>query len=426
MAAHLSIKQIEDYVERRSSRAEWVRVNEHIFACGDCYRHFLIVFQASRRFPIEIDLDELAGLKDWHLQGEELKAYVEGSMDELDFDYANLHLADCGWCREEVIHYSEFTSKLEYYLSKRHTPVKQTQARGSHFQKLRSFPFAWNPATLAGAAALMLLLISAMLFWSALGTKPQVEDASLTVQSQEDGSSPTQTTDISKTVQAPLPGTKGRPEEATSRVSSVHTSSNRGKEVNVRQDFEPSLIAENLVMPPVIREFDRTSIMLRGDDSKSESFSVTSPYRTVISSDRPTFRWTALSGATSYVISVYNARLNLISTSGPMVETGWLMPSRLERGMMYTWVVTALKDGNEVLAPTLPARAEFKIIDESEWAALGGRIKRTRSGVARGVIYAKAGLLDEAEQELRAHISRHPTDKLAIRTLRTIKSWREP
>lgn len=124
MISHLSTKQIQDYVERCLSRAEWVRINEHLFACEDCYQHFLSIFQASRRFPIEIDLDELAGLKNWHLQGEELKAYVEGRMDELDLDYANLHLNNCGWCREEVIHYSEFASKLEHYLSKRHISVR--------------------------------------------------------------------------------------------------------------------------------------------------------------------------------------------------------------------------------------------------------------------------------------------------------------
>jgi hypothetical protein len=104
-----------------------------------------------------------------------------------------------------------------------------------------------------------------------------------------------------------------------------------GKTGDVRQESEASLIAESLVMPPVIKVFDRSSIMLRGDDSKSESFSVTSPYSAVISSDRPIFRWTALSGASSYVVSVYDARLNLISASEPVVETQWLMPGRLKR-----------------------------------------------------------------------------------------------
>ncbi|MGA9772992.1 MAG: hypothetical protein WBV94_28435 [Blastocatellia bacterium] len=425
MTVHLTTEQIKHYAGHKLSRAEWVGVNEHLFACEDCYQHFLGIFETSRKFPIEIDLDELAGLKNWHLQGEELRAYVEGRMGELDLDYANLHLIDCGWCREEVIHYSEFTSRLGHYLSKRHAPIKQMEVRSKYFPKFAAFPFAWNPIRVAGATALMLLLISAILLWSLLGTKPRIEESSMPVRSQEGSSSLAQATNTSQPVQASRPDTKVNTEEANSRGSSTHTYSNGGKTGDVRQESEASLIAENLVMPSVIKVFDRSSIMLRGDDSKSESFSVTSPYSTVISSDRPTFRWTALSGASSYVVSVYDARLNLISTSEPVAETQWLMPSRLKRGTLYTWVVTALKDGNKIIAPTLPARAEFKIIEESEQAKLNSQTKHLNSAAARGVIYARAGLLDEAEQELRAHISRYPKDGSAKRALRTVKSWRE-
>ncbi len=310
---------------------------------------------------------------------------------------------------------------------KKTAPVKQVPAHSKYFPKFGAFPFAWNPARLAGAAALTLLLISVILFWLTSGTKPRVEEASIPAQSQEEVPSPTQATDESRACSSSLYQIqKTLRKEQIHRSRSTRTSSNGGRNGSARQEFEASLIAENLAMPSAIKVFDRSSIMLRGDDSKSESFSVTSPFRTVISSDRPTFRWTALSGASSYVVSVYDAKLNLINTSGPIVETQWLMPSHLERGVIYTWVVTALKDGNEVLAPTLPARAEFKIIDRSEWASIGGKIKSLHSGVARGVIYAKAGLLDEAEQELKTYIARHPEDGSAKKVLQTIKSWREP
>ena len=43
-------------------------------------------FLAELQFPIEIGLDELAGMQGWHLEGEELAAYVEGRMDELNFE----------------------------------------------------------------------------------------------------------------------------------------------------------------------------------------------------------------------------------------------------------------------------------------------------------------------------------------------------
>ena len=421
MTVHLTTEQIKDYAGHNLSGTEWTGVNEHLFACEDCYQHFLSIFQSDRRFPIEIDLDELAGLKHWHLQGEELKAYVEGRMDELDLSYANLHLKECGWCKEEVGHFSEFTSKLEHYLSKRHAPIRQMPARGKYFPKFGALPFYWSPAKSAGIAALAILLIFTALLWSTYRTKPRVEEASLPVQSQEGGSetpSTSQATDTSRPV--------NETGNSHSQILPDHSLSNTNRHYSTSQELEASLLAENLVRPSIIGIFDKSSIVLRGDDSKSESFNVTSPYSTVISNDRPTFQWTALNGASSYVVSVYDSKLNLIKTSDPVTETHWLMPSRLGRGVIYTWTVTAFKDGKEILAPTLPARAEFKIIEGPEWAKLSRNIKQMRSGVARGVLYAKAGLLGEAEQELRTHLIRYPDDGHAKKLLETIKSWREP
>src|SRR5690348_16267759 len=100
MMTHLSAEEIEDYAKRRAPRPEVARVNDHLFSCAACYQRFLSIFQAQRRFPIEIDLDDLAGFRSWHLQGEELKAYVAGQMDELDRSYANRHLRECAWCSE--------------------------------------------------------------------------------------------------------------------------------------------------------------------------------------------------------------------------------------------------------------------------------------------------------------------------------------
>ncbi len=443
MATHLSSEQIENYGGRRLSPAELVRVNEHLFGCEACYQQYLEVFQLGRRFPIEIDLDELAGLRGWHLQGEELKAYVEGRMDELNQGYVNLHLQYCGWCREEVSHFSEFAEKLEYYLSKRHAPLKQQSDYRRYFPKISAIPFTWSPARVASAAALIVVLVSAAFVWSKLGIKSQEQEATV-YQSSKEGSlaqgnvasSIEAATNSIQPLQSPQSNTstkighmadsKGKTRRTSPQAPVIQASADRTNNGIAQRDAEASLIAENLVMPAVIEMFDRAPVVLRGDGNKSESFRITSPYSTVISDDQPTFRWTPLTGASSYTVSVYDANLNLIEMSEPLTTTQWSFPSRLKRGVIYTWLVTALKDGKEVLAPTLPARAEFKIIELSGWAKLRTLIKNTKSGAARGALYAKVGLLDEAEQELRAHLDYHPADKQAIRLLETIRSWREP
>ena len=418
MATHLSKENIENYLERSLSHEELPQINEHLYGCEACYHQFLGLLE-KRRFPIVIDLDELSGLKGWHIQGEDLKAYVEGRMDQLDLDYANLHLAECAWCREEVDNYSEFGTKIPYYLSRRHVPLKQSILWNRYYPYLRV------------AALILLMLGSAIIFWSVVETKHSEvqeesvsesfeKERSLQTQSPEDTSSPSQPTTKSqevfrqKTRQSALPRPGSKPSSTGNRLFTD------------QQETDETLISRNLVMPSAIEIFDRSAIILRGNGNHDKSFNIIGPYSTVISNDRPTFRWTALNGADSYTVSVYDADLNLVKTSDPLSETQWQVPKRLRRGELYTWMVTALKDGEEILAPSPPARVEFKVIEKAELVSLNRRIMQTRSHAARGVLLAEAGLLDEAEQEFQAHLTLLPTDERARQLLQEIKSWREP
>lgn len=183
--------------------------------------------------------------------------------------------------------------------------------------------------------------------------------------------------------------------------------------------------AKNLTMPPVIELLDRTpAVAVRGNLSLNQSFRIISPFATVIKNNRATFRWTELSGATTYTVSVFDASLNLIRTSEPLTETQWLMPEPVEADVVYTWTVTALKDGQEVVAPAPPARAEFKILGKPELGKLKRLISRSKSHATRGVLYAEIGLLDDAEREFQRHLELLPADKRAKQLLRIVQSWR--
>jgi hypothetical protein len=178
-------------------------------------------------------------------------------------------------------------------------------------------------------------------------------------------------------------------------------------------------------VPPAIAMLDRTpAIAVRGNRTSAQSFSIVRPFATLIKNDRPTFRWTELSGATSYTVSVFDAALNLIRTSEPLTDTQWLMPEPLGAGIVYTWTVTARKDGYEVVAPAPPARAEFKILGKSELIKLNRLLSRTASNAARGVLYAEVGLLDEAEKEFQTHIALRPADERVKQLLQAVQSWR--
>jgi hypothetical protein len=426
MTAHLSNEEISNYCERRLSRGALDHAHEHLFSCDTCYDRFLRVFQTKRRFPIEIDLNELAGLKGWHLQGQELKDYVEGRLADPDLTFANIHLKECAWCREEAHHISEFSDKLQYYLSKRHAPLEHPTVSRRYLPRLGNL--SWGSLDLGKAAAIILLVLgSVIILWSVSGTKPEAKQDGLSASSRENTSVTTAASGSPQNANVlPVPQPSQSGASIQSQGASYIDNSARSSRPSTERENEASLITANLVMPEVVKMFDRSRVILRGDDNRDESFNIISPYATVITDDQPTFRWTALSGAASYTVSVYDDSLNLVERSKPINETRWSATSRLKRGVVYTWIVTAIRESKEILAPKLPARAEFKIIENTKLLNLNGKINRVHSGAARGVLYARAGLLDKAEQELLLHLNNRPDDERAKNLLQTISSWREP
>jgi hypothetical protein len=428
MITHLSTEQIDSYVERSLSHVELAQVNGHLFSCEICYQQFLDGF-GKRRLPIEIDLDELAGLKGWHLEDEDLQAYVEGRMDQLDLEYADLHLGECFWCREEVDNYSDFSNQLTYYLSKRHAPLKQSAVYGA---------ISWSRVQVVGATAMILLVLgSVAVLWSLLQTNPREQTVHLVEPPQFNNPSPEHlSSDTSSARQPNTPDTGTRSDGAPDPKHKTDSSApprsvfpstrNRSEVPGALQEVETALLARDLVMPSVIEAFDRSPAALRGDSKHSESFNIMSPYSTLISDDQPTFRWTALGGATHYIVSVYDGDLNLVNASEPLTNTNWLMPSHLKPGVLYTWVVTALKDSKQIVAPAPPGRAEFKVMEKSVLVKLHRRIETLSSPTAQAVLYADAGLLDQSELKLRTHLNSHPGDEQAKELLHIIKSWRQP
>ena len=154
------------------------------------------------------------------------------------------------------------------------------------------------------------------------------------------------------------------------------------------------------------------------DQNTYESF-MTAPVGKVSLRDRPTFAWTKLSEADGYVVEVYDEQFNLVTKSEELKASQWLMPRPLARGRLYAWQVRALKEGREFVAPTPPApQAKFKVLGQAQADEIA-RARRAygQSHLTLGLLYAQAGLLDEAAQELRALQKANP-DSTLVRRLR--------
>jgi hypothetical protein len=187
--------------------------------------------------------------------------------------------------------------------------------------------------------------------------------------------------------------------------------------------------------PPVLARLMARSRTLMGAGRAADPYPLLSPVRTAVASERPTFKWRALEGATGYVVSVYDAKMNDVVASQPLQETVWTTTRPLDRGEVYTWQVRAIRDGLEIRlpAPDLP-NAKFMVIRKStaqelemvEWAKRARGVNNNNySPLVLGILYANAGLLDEAESELEEVVRANPQSRLAEQLLKSLRAARE-
>ena len=183
-----------------------------------------------------------------------------------------------------------------------------------------------------------------------------------------------------------------------------------------------ALTAERLEQSPALAELTaKAGVLLGGQGQSSESL-LLSPVATIVRDDRPRFRWRALNGTSSYTINILDADFNVVSTSPPLTVTTWTPPSRLARGRVFSWQVEAVKEGQKLIFPTAPSpEARFKILEIDKTRELvQAERTRPRSHLALGVLYARAGLMDDAERELRALVTANPQSTTARKLLRSI------
>ena len=94
------------------------------------------------------------------------------------------------------------------------------------------------------------------------------------------------------------------------------------------------------------------------------------------------------------------------------------------RGGIFSWTVTAIVDGREIVAPDPSApEMKFGVLSMPQLQQLQ-QLKKTGSHVALGTFYAEVGMLVEAEQEFQQLLRLNPKSELASKLLRNVRSLR--
>jgi hypothetical protein len=164
---------------------------------------------------------------------------------------------------------------------------------------------------------------------------------------------------------------------------------------------------------------------LRSELAEQSTFAPLQPTDIVVETDRPTFRWRGLETALHYVVTIYDAKLRQVVSSGPVTGTEWTTPNSLERGGTYSWQISAaLKDSKAVVSPKPPLpEARFRVLDQRAIAELA-KLKESAgsSHLAMGVFYWRHGLIEESEREFQALAQANPNSTAVAELLASISA----
>jgi hypothetical protein len=429
MTDHLSETEVSLFRERTITPKERERIDSHVAECESCLRRILpsedaaLVYSELTEALLPDSADEA-----FHLSNADLRRYAGGVVDEADRVIFESHFEGCDQCSEAMR--SLPASSLVENVS---SSARQAEIPAEQFSPAWRAAFQFTPARAAAGVMVAASLVLAFVVW------PRWHDgaADQTVQTRT-----SQTPSNTPAASSPTPTeTQATKDPNTDQFAATPSLKDNGRKIQLdgrgalvgleelpeasRSLVRSALTTKTLAKPDVLDKLTAPSITLMDPSARENTFRLLGPSGTVIASDHPNLHWQALPGATSYTVSVFDADFNRVTLSAPQATTHWTS-TKLRRGMVYSWEVVAIRNGQEVRSPVAPApRAQFKILEAEKLLELTNLKKHSPiSRLALGLTYARFGLLAEAEGQLQILARENPNSPVAARLLRTVQEWR--
>lgn len=403
---HLTEKQVEDYSLQQLSAAELLATGDHLGECEVCRERVEGALSGDAAF-LALHEEAFSDFESVHLTAQQTADYVDQNLAGEALQMVDDHLSGCEQCAVAIADLRAFRDEIAPSLDRRYGPAQVSE--GSWLRRLGSL-FKAGPVPAFGAAALAVLVL-ATIAWLVWRTRTEQREEVVVV-------TPTPTP-VSQPSPSPEPSLQPAPAPVVAQLNDGEVPpayQNRVKEVLTSQRIGRSSQLQGLTRPPST---------LMGSNNQLE-FSVLEPAGSVSLTDRPAFHWSAMEGASGYVVEIYDDQFKLAASSPQLTNRSWTIPQPLPRGKVYSWQVKAIKDGQEITSPRPPApQAKFRILDAARANELA-RAKRAYSSshLTLGLLYADAGLLKEAEQEFRLLLRANPNSDLARNLLRQVQSLR--
>ena len=466
---HLSLEEMAQYHGRTMPLDEFVASYRHLVTCdpcGACYRDIYRI--PDKDAPIQIIMEGVLPEKDLHLDfDEQIEPYLEQTLDQIEREIVEDHLAVCVACRDEVKSLQQLRASLQ-----QPEPVRPRPSVWERWQMVWPWPLPWKPVHVVAllliltlTAALTILLLPKRQGGGQVAQREEPAPPNITAATPQTSVSPSPAQSLSPPpAESKVVKRSGEPEHATSAGSS-HTRGSRtsrtpppvapsvlpneelvslhdagGRIVltrggtleglppmaaTTRQVIEEALVDENLPRPEILTTLTPPPDTTRGpQESTAASFHLFAPRRQVIVEDRPTFKWEPLAEATSYEVQVFDTRYRQVAGSPLLSPTThiWRPATPLKRGEIYRWTVRALKEGKEITPAGMTE--DFKVLEQEKMEELKRLQRSPVSHLALGIFYAQAGMVDEAEKEFQLLEKANPHSGLVKKLLAQVRSWK--
>jgi hypothetical protein len=361
MQEHLTPESIRDYRDRRLRDEALLSVAGHLATCAEC---------REKTATAEENLRLAEALGGGHLRYEDLEAQVKGSTEGAE------HVRSCAVCAAELADLRKFATE---------TPPRKAPWAG------------WRILVPALAlAALALIVISPKS--PPKVTPPGLEPKPLA--SLHDGGQVV----------------------AIDQAGQLHGIETAG--ADERDQIAKALRSGEIPLAPLSAELARPKEILLGDGPSPTTLKPQAPVATLVSTQNPTFRWTAPPSATRFRVAVYDTNFELIASSPVLATPQWQSTRALRRGQIYTWAVTATIAGTEVTAPHAPEpEARFRVAGPEAAAVIDGLKNASQPSDLRiAIAAARLGLRDEAEAAVVRLEENNPGSPLAAHLGESIRT----
>jgi len=303
-----------------------------------------------------------------------LVAYADGRVDAADQEWIDTHLEFCAICAEDIADLREMQRALA---------VPATPALTPSRRRVR-----W-----VSAAGIVAAAVLAAVWLRPTPAAPETPLPGPAVVAQSEPS--------------PLPPVEPAPAPSpltSTEVALVARATERG--VAPRATFDEAL------RPPMGT--------LLGDNTDAPAVRLTTPYGTAVESTRPEFRWNAVSGATTYSVSVYNEAFEEVASSGPLTGvTRWTPATDLPVDAVLSWQLVVDTATGRVVAPAPPMpEARLLVLPAARRAAIADARRRLADEpLALGLVLAEAGLYADARRALERAVEDGRYDAAAVRRI---------